>query len=189
VSYLQEEQKLLRKDQNQGLRREISQKLHPAYANKEPTFTSFQPPNISFDKEPDAVIDIPPNIVGWVIGKAGVRINELQARTKAAMWVDQNMPAGEMRKLIIHGGKAQVEAAVKEVNLLLQAAPGNNPPPPAPRTGKMGSPEEAAMTVAYGDSQVPTSDPEGMTHKTLECPHALVGYLIGKKGVMIKRIK
>lgn len=32
LSYLQEEQKLLRKEQTHGMKREISQKLHPAYA-------------------------------------------------------------------------------------------------------------------------------------------------------------
>eukprot|EP00904_Undaria_pinnatifida_P014142 jgi/Undpi1/9859/HiC_scaffold_28.g12313.m1 len=184
IKAVQEEQKLLRKEQAQGAKREISQKLPAAYANKEPAFTSFQPPNIAYDKEPDAVINIPPNIVGWVIGKAGVRINELQARTGATMWVDQNMPAGEMRKLIIHGSKLHVDAAVKEVKWLLQSAPGNHPPPAAPRAGKM-SPHET--TAGYGES--PPSEADGHTSKTLECPHALVGYLIGKKGVMIKRIK
>lgn len=53
--------------------------------NKEPTFTSFQPPSIAADREPDAVIDVPPNVVGWVIGKAGIRINEIQQRTDAAV--------------------------------------------------------------------------------------------------------
>ena len=48
-------------------------------------FTSFHPPHIAYDKEPDAVIDIPPNMVGLVIGKAGVRINDLQHRTNAAV--------------------------------------------------------------------------------------------------------
>ena len=42
-------------------------------------------------------------------------------------------------------------------------------------------------TAGYGES--PPSEADGHTSKTLECPHALVGYLIGKKGVMIKRIK
>ena len=45
------------------------------------------------------------------------------------------------------------------------------------------------MSTAYGDINPPASDPNGITHKTLECPHALVGYLIGKKGATIKNIK
>ena len=78
------------------------------------------------------------------------------------MWVDQNMPAGEMRKLIIHGSKTEVEAAVKEAKILLHAAPGNNPPPPAPRAGKMGPPEvrrkRAVLAQAsHEQEKIPTS--------------------------------
>lgn len=50
------------------------------------------------------------------------------------MWVDQNFPAGEMRKLHIHGNKAQVEAAKAEVEYLMNSAPVNNARAP---TGKM----------------------------------------------------
>lgn len=42
------------------------------------------------------------------------------------MWMDQNFPAGEMRKLHIHGNKAQVEAAIQEVEFLMNSAPVNN---------------------------------------------------------------
>lgn len=31
------------------------------------------------------MVDVPPNVVGWVIGKAGARINEIQQRTNAAV--------------------------------------------------------------------------------------------------------
>lgn len=31
------------------------------------------------------MMDIPPNVVGLVIGKAGIRINDLQARTQATV--------------------------------------------------------------------------------------------------------
>lgn len=53
--------------------------------SKEPAYTSFQPPGIPGKRPPDAVMDIPPNVVGWVIGKAGMRINDLQARTSASV--------------------------------------------------------------------------------------------------------
>lgn len=45
------------------------------------------------------------------------------------MWVDQNFPPGEMRKLHIHGSKAQVRAATKEVEALINSAPVNNARP------------------------------------------------------------
>lgn len=40
---------------------------------------------MDFNKEPDAIVDIPPNVVGWVIGKAGTRINDMQYRTNASV--------------------------------------------------------------------------------------------------------
>lgn len=43
--------------------------------------------------------------------------------------MDQNFPDGEMRKLHIHGNKAQVEAAIREVEFLMNSAPVNNSRP------------------------------------------------------------
>lgn len=178
----QEELKKIRQDhKRQDSKKEIPQALHPAYAGNKPAFTSFQPPTIAADKEPDAMVDIPPNVVGWVIGKAGVRINEIQQRTNAAMWMDQNFPAGEMRKLHIHGNKTQVDAAIKEVEFLMNSAPVNNA-----RPGK-GS-EYQVVPPGHPDI-VPPPSAKGHANRMIECPHALVGYLIGKKGAMIKRIK
>lgn len=45
------------------------------------------------------------------------------------MWMDQNFPAGEMRKLHIHGSKAHVEAARNEVEYLMGSVPVNNARP------------------------------------------------------------
>lgn len=53
--------------------------------NKAPAFSSYQPPSIAGDRPPDHMMDIPPNVVGWVIGKNGTRINEIQQRTHAAV--------------------------------------------------------------------------------------------------------
>lgn len=44
---------------------------------------------------------------------------------KSQMWVDQNLPPGEMRKLLINGNKTQVKAAVAKIEFLLDSAPGN----------------------------------------------------------------
>lgn len=49
------------------------------------------------------------------------------------MWMDQNFPAGENRKLHIHGSKTQVDAAIREVEALMASAPVNG----AGRQGKM----------------------------------------------------
>lgn len=53
--------------------------------NKQPAFPSFQPSGIVGVGAPNATIDIPPTLVGWVIGKAGIRINEMQQRTSATV--------------------------------------------------------------------------------------------------------
>lgn len=42
------------------------------------------------------------------------------------MWIDQNFPDGEMRKLHIHGSKAEVDDAVYQVTALMDSAPANN---------------------------------------------------------------
>ncbi|CAN0274601.1 unnamed protein product, partial [Ectocarpus sp. 4 AP-2014] len=129
INETREEQKQLRTQSLVKPKREVSaQKLHPAYASKEPTFSSFAPSTIP-DKVPDAMLDIPPNVVGWVIGKNGARINDIQSKTNAAMWMDQNFPDGVMRKLHIHGNKQQVEAAIAEVEFLMKSAPVNTPRP------------------------------------------------------------
>lgn len=44
------------------------------------------------------------------------------------MWIDQNFPEGEPRKLHIHGNKQQVEAAKAEVKHIMENAPANRPP-------------------------------------------------------------
>lgn len=51
--------------------------------NKTPAYSTYLPPGSTYDKPPDAVMEVPPNLVGWVIGKAGVRINDIKDRTGA----------------------------------------------------------------------------------------------------------
>ncbi|CAN0491869.1 unnamed protein product, partial [Ectocarpus sp. 12 AP-2014] len=179
INETREEQKQLRAQSLVKPKREVSApKLHPAYASKESTFSSFAPSTIP-DKIPDAMLDIPPNVVGWVIGKNGARINDIQSKTNAAMWMDQNFPDGVMRKLHIHGNTQQVEAAIAEVEFLMKSAPVNTP-----RPGKMGPKQ-----LPHGGGLPPGHPDLYYSKKTIKCPHALVGYLIGKKGAMIKHIK
>lgn len=45
------------------------------------------------------VIDLMPGVVGWVIGKGGQRIKEIMASSQCRMWVDQDVPPDEPRKL------------------------------------------------------------------------------------------
>lgn len=45
------------------------------------------------------MIDLMPGVVGWVIGKGGQRIKEMMAASQCRMWVDQDVPADEPRKL------------------------------------------------------------------------------------------
>lgn len=45
------------------------------------------------------VVDLMPGVVGWVIGKGGQRIKDIMAQSQCRMWVDQDVPDDEPRKL------------------------------------------------------------------------------------------
>mmetsp|Transcript_29145 Transcript_29145/g.36582 ORF Transcript_29145/g.36582 Transcript_29145/m.36582 type:complete len:403 (-) Transcript_29145:361-1569(-) len=64
-------------------------------------------------------IDCGQSVVGRVIGRGGEVIRELQARSGAKIQVDQSMPDGQPRKVIVTGGQAQVQAGVALVNQVM----------------------------------------------------------------------
>jgi far upstream element-binding protein len=72
-------------------------------------------------------IDCPQTLVGKVIGKGGETIKDLQARSGAKIQVEQSMPPGQPRKIMITGVQSAVDAAVVLVTEVL--ATGVDPPP------------------------------------------------------------
>lgn len=63
------------------------------------------------------MIDLMPGVVGWVIGKGGQRIKEMMAASQCRMWVDQDVPADEPRKLhlMVRTPKLRVWAMYREL--------------------------------------------------------------------------
>jgi hypothetical protein len=116
-------------------------------------------------KRPEAtfVMDISPSVVGWIIGRSGIRIKEIQAQTGCKMWVDQDVPNDQPRKIYFHGNKVNIDAAVGRVSELVQSAP-----------------ILASASVTSG---------RGLTSTIVDCPVSLVGLLIGKRGWTIKKIQ
>lgn len=109
------------------------------------------------------VMDISPSVVGWIIGRSGIRIKEIQSQTGCKMWVDQDVPNDQPRKIYFHGSKQSIESAVNRVNELVQAAP------------------------ILSSNHV--SSGKGLTSVIVDCPVSLVGLLIGKRGWTIKKIQ
>lgn len=123
-----------------------------------------QDSNIGLARKNDntCVMDLLPGVVGWVIGRAGTRIKEIQGQSGCKMWVDQDVPDDQPRKLYFHGSKPNIDTAVQLVNDLLQSAP----------------------ILAGKHGQV-----SRLTSHIMDCPPDLVGLLIGKKGWTIKKIQ
>ena len=73
--------------------------------------------------EPVFVMELLPGVVGWIIGRAGARIKELQQCFTCKMWVDQDVPDDQPRKLFFQGPRTNIDYAVAEVNRLIREAP------------------------------------------------------------------
>eukprot|EP01042_Synura_sphagnicola_P002589 gene2589-3125_t len=112
--------------------------------------------------EPVFVMELLPGVVGWIIGRAGARIKELQQCFTCKMWVDQDVPDDQPRKLFFQGPRTNIDYAVAEVNRLIGEAP------------LLGGRHGSAKTI---------------TCHIAECPADLVGLLIGKRGWTIKKIQ
>lgn len=108
------------------------------------------------------VVDIIPGVVGWIIGRAGARIKEIQAKTNCKMWVDQDVNDDQPRKLFFQGTKSAIEIAVAIIDKLLSEAP--------------------LLGGKHGDVR-------HLTSKILDCPAEHIGLIIGKKGSTITRIQ
>jgi len=112
--------------------------------------------------DPVYVMDLLPGLVGWIIGRSGTRIKDIQQHYSCKMWVDQDVPDNQPRKLYFQGTSQSIKLAVNSVNELLLDAPLLG--------GKHGEVENILSKIA-------------------ECPAELVGLLIGRKGWTIKKIQ
>lgn len=114
-------------------------------------------------------IDCPQTLVGKVIGKGGETIKDLQARSGAKIQVEQSMPPGQPRKIMITGVQSAVDAAVVLVTEVLA-------------TG------EAERAARAAGTPLPNDNP-GDILENIDCPKTLVGRIIGKGGETIKALQ
>ncbi len=120
------------------------------------------------------VMEILAAVVGWVIGRSGSRIKEIQAQSGCSMWIDQDVPNNQARKLFIRGTKETVAVGASLVSELIETAP----------VLAAGKAQEAVRRQHSG------SDAEAGTFDSIviDCPADRVGLLIGRKGWVIKKI-
>ena len=109
------------------------------------------------------MIEIAPDKVAHVIGSKGAIIQELQARTGAKIYVNQEFPPGVNRQVLISGSPAQVKTARELVNLILANGP------------------TAIHENSLGGG--PTLE------IVIECPQSQVGKMIGPGGTTIKDLQ
>lgn len=107
------------------------------------------------------VMDIEAAVVGWVIGKSGSRIKEIQFDTGCKVWIDQDVPNNQPRKIFFQGSRQNISAATKRVKDLIECAPAIG-----------------IQEVLIGNKTV-----------IIDCPASYIGSLIGKNGMTIKNIQ
>jgi polyribonucleotide nucleotidyltransferase len=69
------------------------------------------------------IIEISPDKVGQVIGSKGAIIQEIQMRTGAKAFVNQDFPEGVNRQVNITGTALQVKAATEMIKLIIEQGP------------------------------------------------------------------
>mmetsp|Transcript_4849 Transcript_4849/g.4923 ORF Transcript_4849/g.4923 Transcript_4849/m.4923 type:complete len:345 (-) Transcript_4849:89-1123(-) len=127
------------------------------------TSTSTNNNSSNLLKDSTFVMDVSPSVVGWIIGRSGLRIKEIQSQTGCKMWLDQDVPDDQPRKIFFHGPTNSIEHAVQRVSELVQSAP-----------------ILSNTKIAAGFN---------LTSIIFDCPPPLVGMVIGKKGWTIKKIQ
>ena len=109
------------------------------------------------------IIEVNQDKVGQIIGSKGAIIQELQMRTGAKIYVNQNFPDGVARQVNISGTPAQMKAASDLVKKIIAEGPTS-----------------IHVNAIAGGPQIAL---------TIDCPQALVGRVIGSSGATIKDLQ
>lgn len=113
-------------------------------------------------KDGEEIIEVPHNKVGNIIGSKGAVIQDMQVRSGAKIFVNQDFPAGVNRQVVITGTYSQVKNASDLVKKVVEQGP-----------------TAIHANMLAGGPMVST---------TMECPQQLVGRVIGSSGATIKDI-
>jgi len=160
----------------------------------------------------ECVMHMAPMIVGWVIGKGGVRIRDLMEESGARVWIDQDsMGPHDPRTVYVSGSRKSVETAVELIQDLVSKAPyspqvsrqttpvidsstGKGASKAAPKlpdnvdSGKTGvalKPKSGAM----GERTTSRGGGDARSRHVLTCEPRFVPLLIGRRGWTIKNIQ
>jgi len=109
------------------------------------------------------IIEVAPSKVGQIIGSRGAVISDVQNRSGAKVFVNQNFPDGVNRQVSITGTPAQVQIATDLINKIIAEGP----------------------TAIHLNSL--TGGPS--IEVTIDCAQNLVGRIIGSSGATIKELQ
>jgi far upstream element-binding protein len=123
-----------------------------------------------------AEIPVPRALVGYIIGRGGETIRELQMKSGAHIQIqreEENAPPNADRIVSISGSEDTIEVAKKLIQNLIDER----------MEGGGGSSDR------YGSRYAPGSNPDGTESIELEIPNERVGLIIGRGGTTIKSIQ
>mmetsp|Transcript_1086 Transcript_1086/g.1992 ORF Transcript_1086/g.1992 Transcript_1086/m.1992 type:complete len:1016 (-) Transcript_1086:16-3063(-) len=153
------------------------------------------------DSRTELVSTISPSVVGWVIGKGGMRIREMMEKSSTKIWIDQDsMKADENRIMYISGKKNSVESAYRMVEELVSKSPAGlnndkkydnqkklqNTKPNRPPTCDDFPPPSSSGNDSSGP---PPSVAGAECVARLTCEPRFVALLIGRRGWTVKHIQ
>mmetsp|Transcript_24110 Transcript_24110/g.35675 ORF Transcript_24110/g.35675 Transcript_24110/m.35675 type:complete len:1074 (+) Transcript_24110:1710-4931(+) len=126
----------------------------------------------------EAILEMSPQIVGWVIGKGGQRIRDLMEESSAKIWIDQDcMTPAQYRVVYVSGLKNSVDLAVKRMQELVERAPigqqqlqQQQAPPKREGGGGLGG-----ASASTGSTVASTSSSATVHLPPLTSPAAVVG--------------
>lgn len=127
-------------------------------------------------------MEIPLCLVGWMIGRGGSKLLDIQARSMCYILMNQNVPDEQPRILSITGFESNARYAFELVQYVLSNSPLYK--------------EQMllqAQTMNDSNDSISSNETESLARGQLkaaivECPCSLLGLLIGKNGWTLKKI-
>lgn len=119
--------------------------------------------NVISQTDEATILEIAPDKVGQIIGSKGMIIQEIQSRTGAKAYVNQDFPQGVNRQVQLSGTPQQVQAACDFIRRIIEQGP-------------------TAIHVNSIHGGPPTT-------RLIECSQSQVGKIIGSGGATIKDIQ
>ena len=146
-------------------------------------------------------MDIPLCLVGWMIGRGGSKLLDIQFRSMCYILMNQNVPDEQPRILSVTGLSSNVSYAYELIQNVLSNAPLYKQQM-ALQAGGGGSSNNSNNSNSNDTDDIPNSNnnvdgestsESAESHNPLkaaivECPAAMLGLLIGKNGWTLKKI-